>query len=336
MFDPNVTPFSRQWEAKQAQESLTQEAIDRHSQTKDFETKFLLQHQEQERAFNLDATERKNAQSKAQGEWLDKGWEASKDAATKSGEPGSTVREQAAYPREKMLSDIRQQATGEPSAQDKPQGSEAPNNLVKSIHTKMTEAEASNINFKEIFAQKPPGPVVKETDLTPLPNDNRAKEPFSPVLGGIQNALKETNPMPGFFSTSSNTGRERGWRQPSDEELSGLNASARLRQGAIVEPAKEYKNVSVQETLMPRLQELVQKLSSMGHSWARVVVPVDSRTNVIVRFNSQSGRVKIHLSTTSDELCEMIKSGWGVLAGNMSERGINLDEPTFETNKYDN
>lgn len=141
--------------------------------------------------------------------------------------------------------------------------------------------------------------------------------------------------MPGFSFTSSDAQREHAWRHRFDDEAANLGMAGRIRQGAIVEPGREYKNVAVSETLMPRLMELVQKLSAMGHSWARVVVPVDNRTNVVVRFNNQSGRIKIHLSTPSDELCRMIQAGWNALVGNLNERGINLDEPTFETNPYE-
>ncbi len=332
MFNSHVTSAARHWESKQAQDSLTQEAIERHSETKNFETKFLLQHQEAERAFNLDAADKKNALSKEQGEWFDKSWQAAKESAARALSRNAPAREQAAPLGQNRVSDIRQQAS---TPKASPMESEATAETATG-HEKPIRAAQIVTGFNETPTDKQAAQTLKCAEAhLPEPTD-KTKEAFVQVLGGTQNAFKQTQIMPEFFSTSSQTGRERGWRQHFDDEASGLNSAANLRQGAIVEPAREYKNVAVQESLMPRLQELVQKLSSMGHSWARVVVPVDSRTNVIVRFNSQSGKVKIHLSTPSEELCEMIKSGWNALVGNMNERGINLDDPTFETNNQQN
>lgn len=154
---------------------------------------------------------------------------------------------------------------------------------------------------------------------------------------GIRNATKETTAMPAFFNTQYNSAHDqgKGWRQPAEDQATNNElAASTTRRSAIVEAprADSYKETAVRETLMPRLQELVNRLSSMGHTWARVVVPVDSRTQVIVRFNNQSGRIKIHLSAPNNELCEMIKASWGALAGDAAQRGVTLEEPTFDNN----
>ena len=167
--------------------------------------------------------------------------------------------------------------------------------------------------------------------------------PVDIPFAGIQPATKQTPPMSAFsllqFGTSSDSRRQSDTasRQEAAEALAAAGY-IHARRGALIETPEgaSYKTVALQENFMPRLYELVQKLSSMGQSWARVVIPVDAQTKVIVRFCASAGRVKIHMSSSASGLSDMIKAGWSWLTGQSAQHGISIDEPTFDTNDYVN
>lgn len=162
----------------------------------------------------------------------------------------------------------------------------------------------------------------------------------SASTSGTQSASKEPNIMTAFFAMHSDAKNEnpRSWQrrafEDGSEEFEVAGGAARLRQGALTEntSSNEYRRVLLEQTMMPRLAELVQKLSAMGYSWARVVIPVDAKTKVVVRFNTKDGRVKIHLCVPEDDFCQVIREGWESLKKHLFQQGITLDDPTFETN----
>jgi len=166
-----------------------------------------------------------------------------------------------------------------------------------------------------------------------------ARDGFAPSMAsGTQNAPKQTPVMSFSFFTQHENPRDRlrGQAFACDDEAATL-AAARPRCGAIVEtPAADFKDVALQETFMSRLQEIITRLCAMGQSWARVVVPVDAQTKVIVRFNTRNGRVKIHMSTDNQGLVELIRAGWKILTDGAAQNGISVDDPTFDNSIHDN
>lgn len=327
MFNHNVSPAERHWESKRWQDQLADEAIENRSEYQKLQNKYFLNHNDAERAFNTKEADNKFSETAAQAKWLQKERAPARELSFEKTFQQISAREGNAgikpgSPEAKSTLNLDDENTAHTGKQVST-GSDA-SALIKS-----GQVLGDSKSVKDTQA------LLRGWERRTEEVSEKTKEPFLHGFGGTQNAIKETQNMPGFFSTPQDAQRERAWRHRFDEEAANLGVSGRIRQGALVEPGREYKNVAVEESLMPRLMELVQKLSAMGHSWARVVVPVDSRTNVVVRFNSQSGRVKIHLSTPSDELCRMIQAGWDALAGNLNERGISLDEPTFETNPYE-
>jgi hypothetical protein len=167
---------------------------------------------------------------------------------------------------------------------------------------------------------------------------NRSPIAEASVFNGTPPAIKEDMPMIApqsqhfdFFS-----GRRRRPFVPDAQDETA--AAATLRLGAVVEApsTQSYNSVAVQESFIPRLWEVAQKLSAMGQSWARVVIPVDAQTKVTVRFSAAAGRIKIHLSTAHSALAQMIAAAWGLLTRQGAQNGIIIDEPTFDHNEYVN
>lgn len=148
---------------------------------------------------------------------------------------------------------------------------------------------------------------------------------------GTGTAPRDTDAMAAFFNTRHD------YRDDASSQWQRLSYGGQSDQSQNQEYAPnngssaEYNIVALGQTLTPRLIELIQKLSSMGYNWARVVVPIDAQTKVVVRFNSQNGRVKIHLSAPTSGLCELIQSLWADLTQQVSRHGIVLDSPTFDT-----
>lgn len=333
MFGHHVSAAQRSWEAKERQESLANEALENRSSYQKLQNDFFLQRNIDQKNANLQATDERFAQSREQGKWLEKTQVDSKEFSFERTLQRASGREN--LPTQRPGEPAPQANKPQPTAETTPTDEPMRQRMVNPGAERGTPSANNFGKFLEVNEQGRLNTGNLKTFGMNSPEGAEKKEAFQPVFGGIQNAIKEPTTMPGFSFTSSDAQREHAWRHRFDDEAANLGMAGRIRQGAIVEPGREYKNVAVNETLMPRLMELVQKLSAMGHSWARVVVPVDNRTNVVVRFNNQSGRIKIHLSTPSDELCRMIQAGWNALVGNLNERGINLDEPTFETNPYE-
>jgi hypothetical protein len=79
------------------------------------------------------------------------------------------------------------------------------------------------------------------------------------------------------------------------------------------------------------MQELILRWSAAGHTWARVVIPIDAKNKVVVRFNEASGKVKIHLSTSERALGEAIAHSWASLQQQLRDAGITLEDLTYDT-----
>lgn len=279
--------------------------------------------------------------SRGRAQWLSTGRQNAKQQATAlqrlSSKPQTTA------DMEELRLDQIEDASVQPN-KGSPAGTEI---AAKTLPSKNQEVKGSLIakNLPAVFGKAGDAREDKEESLRET-SEKTTKEGKEPSVGdGTQAApSREPNTMSAYFATNydAQNDRNRSWQRQSydeqAEEILAANGLARNRQGAIVEQqsAEQYNNVALEETLMPRLQELIQRLSSMGYSWARVVVPLDAQTKMIVRFNMQNGRVKLHLSAPSQGLCDMIASGWDALKSLIGQHRITLEDPTFDTNTQTN
>jgi len=158
---------------------------------------------------------------------------------------------------------------------------------------------------------------------------------------GTQNAIKEKINMSAFFASQNfdaSHGQSRGRDNQEDlqQELAGLAGNSRL--GALVEelPVQNYNEISLQQTILPKIQEVIMNLINRQQSWARVVIPLDSSTKMVLNFSAQAKKVRVQLSGISSSLREMIEQGWDLLVNQSAQNGIELETPIFERNTYVN
>ncbi len=231
------------------------------------------------------------------------------------------------------MCDVRQSVSGFSPAQSTPElCSEA---LGQPVIVSEGVAPTSAVPSAQVPLDKESGRHLdgKETVKTSTQSHQKAALQHFGECSGTQNAPKESMSFSAHHENRRDTSRTHDFAFSQD----ALDGVSRMRLGALVESAQtDFQDVAVRETFITRMQELINRLCAMGQSWARIVVPVDAQTKIIVRFNSSSGRVKIHITAPDKGLAELILSGWKTLTGDVAKNGINVDEPTFDYSNYDN
>ena len=335
----------RKYEAQRQQERLSEESALRRQIESQSIQKFSLENCDNARQidqktltaareqaeFNIKAGIQSADESRAQGQWLASRADVSSRRSSQTYQEEPLANESQG--RGVVSSDLRQNLQIASAAKQTTSNSPESLSILPRQKNVLTEGEGNSsqklrISFEEAQRSIPEKSVKDSSSF----GDGTPAATQKPTISQDPSKM----PFNSQFDTQQN--RQRSWQKSSfisEDDLSAA-ASAALRQGAIVERPQDYAQISVNETFLPRMAELIKRLSTMGQSWVRVVVPLDGRTNVVVRFNNQSGRVKIHIESPSDNLSNMIRAGWSGLTGDLAGHGIALDQPTFETPKYDN
>lgn len=294
----------------------------------------LLTQKDQIRQLDAQAVLDKVQTSREQAKWLEDGAQKLRTQGEFLTKPGETMDNTRPVASRALIAGQEEKQTSEKSSMAvniAPRKAEIETMTLKQTKIIQTSLKVPEETFADVFKRGGGGSESGKGAI---------KENSTSLANGTQSAPRDPNAM-SYFATYSDSKNDhsKSWQQRLDDESDDLamNGMLRGRQGAIVEAQtpNQYRQVLLEQTLMPRLLELVQRLSAMGYSWARVVVPVDAQTKIIVRFNTQNGRVKIHLSVPEDDFCQVIRNGWSALCGHLAQNGITLEEPTFDTNTYE-
>lgn len=292
------------------------------------------------REFNLEQTQRSERNSQQQSQILTQSRMEAKDSASQARE--ASVMRSVDQRRSQALANAKASQNTQNAAakgQSRPQSGASTHSADLAKQIKSANQAQNSTNIRQNMANSAPNALSGSKNMQK--SENNVRLVAESVSNGTQHANKEKINMSAFFASQNfdaSQGQSRGRQDRENLEDQSLGVSGNARMGALVEefPQQNYNEISLQQVVLPKIHEVIMNIANRQLSWARVVIPLDGSTRMILNFSAKSGKVKVSLSGASDSLREMIEQGWDVLIQQSAQSGIELEQPTFERNIYVN